>query len=301
MRKHGISRISLACAGLACVFLVASAGCDGMGYGRGGGSGPQAPPEGGEAFTILLCPPYAGADHVREATEAKRKTEAATGWSGIYVVHESSASSLYMGRYASQKEAGAKAQKVRAWKSSLDTLPFQYAVVIKRVSEAAGPREWDLARMQYAPGYYTVVIAEFFNEPENGFTQRMEMAVENCRDMRNKNIEAYYYHGPTKSLLTIGAFPASAYYMKTSPDGRSYPVIGDERLAKVLKDRPALAVNFFAQKLTAVNPRTFKTETQYTPSYVTAISEFRHGRTDLAPPIPPSSTNSRVPQFRESP
>ena len=303
--RHG--KVWMALVGLAGAAAAWAAGCDGFGSGSSGGfnlgrSGGfdfgrpkvigEAPsvPEGREAYTILLCPPYLGADHARDSAEARRKTEAATGWKNVYVVHEDRTSSLFLGRYAKEEEALRDIEKVRQWKTPQGTLPFQYALVTKRAGQHVGPPEWDLAQAKVDRDGYTVVIAEFHNVGE--FAERMEMTVENCRDLRGTKVEAYYFHGPTRSYLTIGVFPAEAYQTEAAPRGGVRAVLVDERIKRILRERPFLAVNGYPAEVGEADPRTHQGKFKLT--YVTPISEFLVGKVEAPPP-------RRQPQPRQGP
>jgi hypothetical protein len=69
-------------------------------------------------------------------------------------------------------------------------------------------------------------------------------------------------------------------------------VIADERIKKILKERPLLAVNGFQSQVGSTpDPKTGKTTFDVT--YITTISEFRTGRA----PLPPANFG-RQPQPR---
>jgi hypothetical protein len=277
---------------VAAAVCAAAAGCDGMDLlRRAPTGGTPSGPEAKAGYTILLCPPYAGADRARLSAEAKRKTQSATGWTGVYVVHEERTSGLYLGQYASQEEAERDLQRARQYKTPQGAQPFRTAVVTRRPGHRVGRPEWDLAG---ATGYYTVVIAEFYSEP--GVTEdRMELTVANCEDLRRQNVEAYYYHGPAKSYVTIGVFPVEAYRMEETSDGGVRAVIEDERIAKILKERPYLAVNGYQEVVSLPNPVTGRLDRLYTSTYVHAISAFLVGKTEPPPP------RRRQPQPRQGP
>jgi len=82
---------------------------------------------------------------------------------------------------------------------------FFYAKKVPIVKKSTGPREWDL---RHARGVYTLQIAVFF--PERNFTEVQKAAIEYTRSLRKEGLEAYYYHGPIKSIVTVGAFDDSA-------------------------------------------------------------------------------------------
>ena len=236
-------------------------------------------PEGGafEGFTIFLCPPYDGPGRTGEAADAKRKTEAATGWKGIYVVHEERRSGLYLGRYDTVEDAGKELERVRRWRGSTGSSPFASAYVARRAGERVGQPQWDLANAADPNWRYTVVIAEFHNLPEERFFTRKEMAVENCRELRREGKEAFYCHGPEQSFVTIGLFPRQAFRMEQLPDGGTRSVIAEERIKAIMKEKPYLAVNGYEDKMVTINPMTGRPEARITGTYVTSISDFRGG------------------------
>ena len=243
-----------------------------------GGSGGAGAAPGG--FTILLCT-FEGPDHIRDATESKRKTENVTHWKNLYVVHEAEWSCLYLGRYASQEDAGKDANKIQNWRSPGTTMgaalyPFKQAYVQTRAEPRVGPPQWDLANATDPNWRYTVVIAQFHNVPEEGFTTRKQKAVDNCLVLRDKQgLDAYYFHGPEQSFVTIGLFPRQAFYMEQLPDGTARPVIKDYKMGEVLEEWPYLAVNGYKCQSTFVTMGV--QEKRYLTSYVQGLSEFRSG------------------------
>jgi hypothetical protein len=72
-------------------------------------------------------------------------------------------------------------------------------------SADVGRPEWDLRR---ADGVYTLQVAVYFNTDK--MRQRKKAAAEKTRQLRARGLEAYYYHGPTRSLVTVGSFGEDA-------------------------------------------------------------------------------------------
>lgn len=235
-----------------------------------------------EGYTIRLSV-FTGPHHVADSNRSKRATGELTGWKGLFVVHERSGSTLYRGHYATLASARKDQAVVRRWATPAKLRPFQLATIVRRTGHGPGPREWDLAR---TAGAYTVVIGMFYNDPKAGFRGRKRYAVANCRDLRAKDHEAYYFHGPAKSLVTIGSFPITAFKMVQLPNGAVRAVMNDERMKKIMKEFPYLAVNGYQEIIRAVNPQTGKVEERITATYVTGVpgnpSRPRPSRTDRA-------------------
>lgn len=68
-----------------------------------------------------------------------------------------------------------------------------------------GPPEWSLSQ---AEGVYSLQVAVFY--PEGNFRQYKKAAITYARALREEGYEAYYYHGQTKSMITVGAFGEDA-------------------------------------------------------------------------------------------
>jgi hypothetical protein len=244
---------------------------------------------GSESYTVLLHPPFLGPDHVRDATDGKRRVEDATKWSGVYIVHEERSSSVYLGRYSEANQATTDLERVRKWKMPDGEQPFSQAIVTKLAGESVGRPEWDLGRATDPNWYYTVVIAEFHNVPEEGYTNRKQLAAANCEDLRRQGVEAYYFHGPAKSFVTIGAFPVSAFKMETLPNGSRRDVFASEALMKIMHDWPCLAVNGYKAR--------FKGSNEFEGTYVSAISEYRSAKVAPAPEARPAGRT--IPDYRQ--
>ncbi len=59
-----------------------------------------------------------------------------------------------------------------------------------------------------APGACSLQIAVFY--PEAGFDDPRGAAVDLARELRDEGHEAYYHHGPSQSMVTVGSFEPSA-------------------------------------------------------------------------------------------
>lgn len=84
--------------------------------------------------------------------------------------------------------------------------PFQFATLgALPVGGTTTNPNWNLAA---AKGFYSLQVAVFYNTDD--MKQRRYAAEEYCSVLRERGEEAYYYHGPVNSIVTIGAFPESA-------------------------------------------------------------------------------------------
>ncbi len=78
---------------------------------------------------------------------------------------------------------------------------FLQARKVPTPNRDVGKSEWDLRR---ADGVYTLQVAVYFNDEE--LHRRKLAAVAKVRQLRGRGFEAYYYHGESKSMVTVGTF-----------------------------------------------------------------------------------------------
>ena len=91
--------------------------------------------------------------------------------------------------------------------------PFLEARLVPVPTPDVGPPEWNVRN---CPNPYTLHIAEFYNT--GGFDQRKEVAVQYCGMLREKGYEAYYWHGPRRSFVSVGSLRRDRDFM-IRPDG----------------------------------------------------------------------------------
>ncbi|MGA2265925.1 MAG: hypothetical protein ABSH10_05785 [Phycisphaerae bacterium] len=253
---------------MACVALAVAAGfcgCSDMQSGellppvRSGGNDSDA------AFSILLQI-VPGEAHVKNAAALKDEVAAASGWNDVFVVHKAGWSELYHGHYASMDQAQSDLKKTKAWRDAAGAQPFAKAMIMALPGKDIGPPEWNLLR---ARGMFTVTVAEFYDVPEAAYVGRKDFAVRCCREFRSQGLESYYYHGPVKSFVCIGAFPESSY-PSVYQNGRMERAVKDDRMAAIMKRFLYLAVNG-RQEILVVGTKTGKPARLATASYVMEI------------------------------
>ena len=225
--------------------------------------GPDLKKEGG--FTILLAT-LATPDHVEQAKYYKKMTEKDTGWDDLYIVHEADHSSLYRGKYSSADTARIDLEKAKEYVTPVDVPVFAQAMIVPLPGQDIGPAEWNLKNVD---GAFTVVVAEFYNDAAKRISGRKQYAVDNCRDLREKGQETYFYHGPVKSLVCIGNFPEASYPAVTEA-GKLSRVIRDPRIHQIFESFPNLAVNGY-QEIIYIDPREGRKQKLFTRSYLMAI------------------------------
>ena len=237
-------------------------------------------------YTILLAvldhPDY----HVQDAKYWKESAQDQTGWRDLYVIHENSLSKLYRGKYSSLSKAQACLAEARRFRTKpSDEAPdgvmvFALGKIVPALGIDMGPPEWMLAN-NTPDVRYTLVVAEFFSQP--GYREPEKYAVEYCTQLRDEGYEAFLYHTPAKSYVTIGNFPESSYQMVTSRQssrefahrGWALPDIPDPKLKQLVREFPELAINGRRNIIHHVNPMTGEKEEFADPSRIMDIPHSR--------------------------
>jgi hypothetical protein len=172
----------------------------------------------GARYTIS-CMDVSGADHVSRSTRLCDELAASSGSSQWYVVHyaESARSVLYHGYYleidpnaTTDRAARADAERARQDKQRIEAMVdlqgdrrFGGSIFVPlEAPDPDAPPEWNL---ENAAGFWTLQTAAFSGSPE-----RKRAAVERVRELRDRRIDAWYYHGPSVSSVCVGSFPQEA-------------------------------------------------------------------------------------------
>jgi len=193
-------------------------------------------------YTILL---YADDQpgHAETVSRFHQETQKNTGWQGLFVVNEPTRSMLFWSRYPTIEAAQDNLHKAKAYAAPSGLNIFALAMVVPVGGADEGPPEWDLLN---ATGAYTVLVAVYYDMPEKKYIGRKKFAIDDVRLLRQQGYQAYYYHGPARSNVTIGSFPASSVETVRESAGGGIverKVVRDERIQKLLNDFPQLSVN----------------------------------------------------------
>jgi hypothetical protein len=238
------------------VLAVALAGC-----------APEAS-EDDDHYTILLYTHAAPTTHARDAKTHLEKARRYTGWSDLYVISHENESSLYRGRFRTTEDAQGELMESKTYLTPQKIRLFARAHLVRIPGKDIGPPEWSLAN---APpeAIYTVQVGVFFNVPDKDYFERKARAVRCCTELRKQNYEAYYYHGQSTSIVTIGLFPETSgktvyqtlIHPKTGDRSRvEKKIIDDPRIDAIRKDFPDLLICGNTEIRYLVNPETRQLE-----------------------------------------
>lgn len=176
----------------------------------------DAPPA--EAMWTVNCQSFNGPFAVEMANRKRDAVKKLTGWKDWFVLYHEAEATLYFGYFKASpdrdlmggdpkdvEKAREGLKKVRSLRDTENNpvFPFAFACEIPRPG-AEGPSDWDI-RNTPADRYWSLIIGEYRDNPE-----RKKAAVQAVEILRKDKTEAYYLHGPTSSLVLVGAWPRKA-------------------------------------------------------------------------------------------
>jgi hypothetical protein len=185
----------------------------------------------GEPWTIE-CLELAGPDHRANAAAIADVLRATKGIDAdkVNVRHTEHDSKIYYGRYLREIDRLEGVREIpEDLKRDLEMIKELYDDRGRRIFLAArmvpvqiedkGPPEWNL---ENADGEYSLQVAVFFPTPE--VRDFKKAAVAYARHLRGEGYEAYYHHGRSKSIVTVGVFGPDAVTREGNAVGYSEEV-----------------------------------------------------------------------------
>lgn len=169
------------------------------------GSGASAAAQSG--WTIVLAT-FNGPSARRDALAALPAIQGGSGFGGLFVEHRKRGSFVASGRYVSESDPAAMAdlRRFRSYERN-GVKPFGKAFLAPPVGGAIGGRpEINLLRAKEVFGkgaVFTLQVAVYESADRR---ESMRAAEEAAYIYRQEGELAFYYHGPTRSMVTIGAF-----------------------------------------------------------------------------------------------
>ncbi len=225
-------------------------------------------PKGEDEVTIALGR-VGGANHSRQAAQWRDEIESETRWKGVFVVDQEGFSQMCWNKYPSIEAARGDLKKAKEYVRNDGThtwKPFASAAIQQLPGKSVGPAEWDLTQ-QNDMYVFTVEVGIFYDVPDADppYMGRKDIAVAYCKELREDGLEAYFFHGPSQSSVTIGLFTKTSMRetKAAGDDGiKRAPIltIVDERIRKILtSDRfKFICVNGKTELLPALDPQTGK-------------------------------------------
>jgi hypothetical protein len=163
---------------------------------------------------VELHGPYA-AQQVEQLADTLKRTPGIQA-EEVFVRHNGEAARLYYGTYyrKTNPQTGAKSIPPRLQEDRVlikelagpnGERYFLQAMIVPYPWPDVGNPEWDL---RHVDGAYSLQVAVF--QPTDDFHEFKQAAADYCAFLRKKGYEAYYYHGSSSSMVTVGAFGEDA-------------------------------------------------------------------------------------------
>jgi hypothetical protein len=182
-------------------------------------------------LTIVLLE-YKGPQAV-ESAERLAGELTSQGLEEVFIVKGHEHAAVCVGRFGSWKDPAADRalRRVRRIRDAQGQYPFA-GVMLMPVPEPLPENPWPV---EEADGQYTLIVASWQNPG------RMARAQDYARRLREAGYEAYVYHGPSKSTVSIGAFGPEIFDDPAKvgrPDAR--PKVVDPKVKRLREAFPTL-------------------------------------------------------------
>jgi hypothetical protein len=196
-------------------------GCESTRSDRGGGPGwtigrSSNVSDGGlasDAVWAIALASYDRAGHERAAKQQSQRFSRQTGMTGFWAHTERARSTVYFGRYesADSHEAQQDLSRLRAVAGRRGFAPMTMALAPVLVGGGGGASPFDLRQVATNPeAIYTLQVA-VYDEVQGPDFRRV--AERHAAELRQQGHEAYFYHGPRQSLVTVGVFYHGAIHV----------------------------------------------------------------------------------------
>lgn len=173
---------------------------------------------GSNACWSVVIEAFRGDDQDQAARDGLAKVRSEAGLTDAYLEKRGTATVIAYGRFAegTSKQAKEGLNKVRNTEvliSNIKTKPFDRAFLAPPADIPGTMPEWDLRNAKKANGdwvIYTLQMAVYKRIDQAGTKEEMAefraTAEKAVATLRREGEQAYYYHGPTGSMVTIGLF-----------------------------------------------------------------------------------------------
>lgn len=157
-----------------------------------------------ESSHAILLATFEGKTQQAEATRLMHRLQRELAVPDLWLRQTSDKTHLYRGVYMSDIGPGPEGDLRQTRLLQLDgTRPFEHVQVLKLTTAApASTDEMNLKR--YAgQGFYSLQVAVYDDDFGAGFREAAERAAKTLRDDGDA---AFFYHGPHRSMVTVGLF-----------------------------------------------------------------------------------------------
>jgi hypothetical protein len=224
------------------------------------GSKPASKPASGGHWSIVL-EAYRGNDQDGGARMALERIKTEGGLKDAYLEQRGPALVIAYGKYPTEESARKDLERLRVTELVIDGVkarPFANAFLVPPSNIQGTIPEYDLrnARKARPDAMYTLQIAYYSREEKAATAKEMaefrKAAEQAAVELRREGEEAYYFHGPQRSMVTVGIF--------TNEDFDSQTQYMSPALVQLRKKFPHNLYNGMGvkEKLTVSDPKTGK-------------------------------------------
>lgn len=220
---------------MAIAALLGPAGCQ-TGRSAGASAGGQGNARWGIVITAMQ-----GRNHNARADRLAERLARTTGMKPFRAVDEGSRSVVYFGTYDNPESSGAHNDLSKLRRLAAQGRVPSDALMLSPIGpSASGDNPHDLRNVTHEDAVYTLQVAMFDAEHGSDFRQAAE---DLARQYRDEGHEAYFFHGPRQSLVTIGVFTHAAARVAQSGPNRGQSVYHRRIRREYQSKFPHLRVN----------------------------------------------------------
>ncbi|MEM1330434.1 MAG: hypothetical protein AAGG07_07730 [Planctomycetota bacterium] len=236
---------------------------------------PNTTPATRPAWTVVIVV-FRGANHEQLAQLGLEKVVGETSLDDVRIERRGeTASAVVYGRFDSPEdpEAQRALRRVREARTADGATPFAAAVLAPPradASAATSPMDLRTARDQFGPdALFTLQVAVYGPERGGQLSAREQdrvrrSAEQAARSLRSEGETAFFYHGPNRSMVTVGVFGSDDH----DPQG----VMPESAALKDARDRhPHHLVNGAARRVSVRGSDGSMSEARLEPAFLVAI------------------------------
>jgi hypothetical protein len=202
-----------------------------------GAVGCGSPPELAPRQVTIVVGEYHGDDATAQA-EALRRQVASQGFNDVFTLHDAQEAFVCVGHFGSWEKGHDTLTRVQKIRDAQGRYPFVTSM-LSPMPEPTPTNSWPL---EMADGDYSLQVA-VWEDPG-----RARKAQAYCAELRAQGFQAYAYHGPQFSVVSVGAFLNNIFdhpeYVGLVPDANKpappKPQITDQKVLDLMKKFPVI-------------------------------------------------------------
>lgn len=154
-------------------------------------------------WTILLAH-FPGMGNQQKASTLAHRLETECGLTDVWTMRTSDGVAVYCGIFGTTNDANAQAVLARVRQTELDAVRYFENTEFVTVGGTSTTQAMNPMNLGQYSGMYTLQIAVFDDKYPDG---RRAGAEDYARQLREQGDDAYFYHGPHRSMVTVGMYP----------------------------------------------------------------------------------------------